>query len=130
MAKKKSTVNQVTQTVISVTLRILFLVAVVVCLWMGAVKGFEFGYEIFNGSAVEKNPGKEVTIVIQEGDSTSKVGKELEKKGMIQSSLIFQIQGMFFKYDMKPGSYTLDASMTSREMLHIIDAGPQKEETK
>lgn len=128
MAKKTKTVNQVTGTVISVTLRLLVLAVVVLVLWSGAVKGFSFGYEIFNGSAVSKTPGMKKTLVVNEGDSAKKVGGELEKQGLIKSSLIFQIQYKFFDYEITPGTYTLDPSMTSREMLQIIDAGPKEEE--
>lgn len=128
MAKKTNTVNQVTGTIISVTLRLLVLAAVVVVLWTGAVKGFEFGYEIFNGSAVSKTPGLKKTLVIEEGDSAKKVGNELEDLGLINSSLIFQIQYKFFDYEITPGTYTMDPSMTSREMLQVVDAGPKEEE--
>ena len=129
MAKKTKTVNQVTGAVISVTLRLLVLAVVVLVLWTGAVKGFEFGYEIFNGAAVAQSPGLKKTLVLNEGDSAKKVGNELEDQGLIKSSLIFQIQCKFFDYEMTPGTYTLDPSMTSREMLQAIDAGPKEEDT-
>ena len=45
----------------------------------------------------------------------------LPKSGLINNKLIFIIQAKFFDYEVYPGTYTLNTSMTSRDMMKAID---------
>ena len=51
----------------------------------------------------------------------------LEEMGLIQSRYIFMIQALFYEYDIYPGTYQLNTSMTSKEMLEEMSVLPTAE---
>lgn len=66
--------------------------------------------------------GRDVTVVIKEGDSVYQIGKTLKKKGLIDDAKIFVAQEMLSSYKGKqqPGTYILSTSMTPDEMMEIL----------
>ena len=57
------------------------------------------------------------------------IGKLLESKGLIKDGTLFYLQNILSRYkgDLKPGTYTLNTSMTTEEMMAVI-AGEKREE--
>lgn len=78
-------------------------------------------HEVFSPTAVAEAPGTDKEFTIRNGESLSEVAEELEKSGLINNKLIFIIQAKFFDYEVYPGTYTLNTSMTSRDMMKAID---------
>ena len=66
--------------------------------------------------------GRDVTVVIKEGDSVYQIGKTLKKKGLIDDAKIFVAQEMLSSYKgkLQPGTYILSTSMTPDEMMEIL----------
>ena len=95
-----------------------------VALIKGSQVAYNFGHEIFYISSVEEAPGRDVSIRISKGETATDVAEELEDKGLIKNRASFYVQCWFFEYDINPGTYVLNTSMTPREMLELIDAGP------
>ena len=73
--------------------------------------------------------GRDVTVVIKEGDSVYQIGKTLKKKGLIDDAKIFVAQEMLSSYKGKqqPGTYILSTSMTPDEMMEIWQEKTQKD---
>lgn len=121
MSRTTREINRITTTIISMSARLLFYALVFFLLYEGVTRGYSLGHEIFAPTAVAEAPGSDRMIVIEEGESLTKVAARLEKDGLIQDKLIFVIQSKFYDYDIYPGTYTLNTSMTSRDMLKLID---------
>ena len=45
--------------------------------------------------------------------------------GLIRNELAVRIQKMFYDYEIYPGTYTLNTSMTSKEILQVLNEKPE-----
>ena len=113
MSRTTREINRITTTIISMSVRLLFYALVFFLLYEG--------HEVFSPTAVAEAPGTDKEFTIRNGESLSEVAEELEKSGLINNKLIFIIQAKFFDYEVYPGTYTLNTSMTSRDMMKAID---------
>lgn len=121
MSRTTKEINKVTTTIISVACKVLIYVLVFFLLYEGVTRGYSYGHEIFAPTAVSEEPGTEIQVVVNEGDSVKTVAKELKTKGLIKDDFIFIIQSKFYEYEMHPGTYALNTAMTSMDMLKLID---------
>lgn len=92
---------------------------------------YNYGFRIFAEEAVDRKPGIDVNVAIVEGKSVKEIGKLLEEKGLIKSGSLFVWQVKFSEYadDLKPGQYTLNTSMTPYEMMAVMSAEEEEDET-
>jgi len=103
-----------------------FSVLVVLIVFIGAFKAstfcYDFGYRIFTEAPVEAEPGSDVVVQIEAGASAFDIGKELEEKGLIRDSALYVAQYYLSAYvdDLLPGTYTLNTSMTAKEMMVVM----------
>ncbi|MEG0369792.1 MAG: aminodeoxychorismate lyase, partial [Hungatella sp.] len=58
------------------------------------------------------------------------VADALEEMGLIQNEYAFQIQSNFYEYEIVPGTYTLNNSMSSKTIILLLKEEPVEEETK
>lgn len=81
--------------------------------------GFDFGYRVFNEPPMAEAPGEDIMISIEEGMSSKELGTMLEQKGLIRDGGLFSVQLSLsaYKNDMMPGIYTLNTSMTAKDMM-------------
>lgn len=128
MSSTTKDINRVTGAIIKVSLRLIIYALVILILYEGVTIGYEFGHEIFASTAVSPAPGTDKTIVVEDGRSSLQVGKQLEEEGLIRNGYAFWIQSMFYEYDIYPGAYVLNTSMTSKEMLEVLSVKPEKTE--
>lgn len=129
MSEKTNEINKITGTIISISVRLIIYALVALLLYQGVTKGFAFGYEIFHSSAVAAPPGSDKSVTIKT-DSVSAAGKLLKNTGLIANEYIFAIQAKFYDYEINPGTYVLNTSMTSKDMLKLLNEEPVKEEEK
>lgn len=113
---------------VSISLTVLVLVVVFIGIFKTSTYCYEFGYRIFTEQPVSGEPGREAVVSIREGDSAFKIGKMLKEKGLIRDSLLYTAQYYLSAYVNKliPGTYTLNTSMTVKEMI-VVMATPVKE---
>ena len=104
----------------SVTL--LVIVALIFLLVKAGGASYDMGYRVFTEPAVDAAPGRDVAVDIRETMSAYEIGTLLEEKGLIDNAALFVIQLKISAYakDIKPGIYTLNTSLTSREMMQIM----------
>lgn len=99
-----------------------------VLLFEGMTKGYAFGHEVFCPSAMEASPGRDKYVTMEEGTSAAQAAKILRRSGLIGNEASFLIQAKFYEYTINSGTYCLNTSMTSRDILEVLNAGPETEE--
>lgn len=123
MSRSTRDMNTVTGTIMGVSCRALIYVLVFFLLFLGITRGYSYGHEIFAPAPMAAPPGTDYEIVVQDGDSVSEVGRLLEDKGLIKDKNIFLLQAKLYEYSVYPGTYTLNSSENSKDMLKALDAG-------
>ncbi|WP_026890568.1 endolytic transglycosylase MltG [Lacrimispora aerotolerans] len=130
MSRTTKEINKVTGAVIAISIRLILLALIVLLLYEGVTKGYEFGHDIFYASAMEAEPGQDKEIKVEKGTSIAGVAKLLKEKGLIANEYSLIIQAKFFNYKANPGSYTLNTSMTSRDILQMMNENTEEKESK
>jgi len=92
-------------------------------------RAYNYGYQVFAMETVSKPPGKNVAVFVGADMAPQDLGKMLEEKGLIKDSNVFQLQITLLGYKdkIKAGSYVLNTSETTEEMLIIL---AQEQETE
>ncbi|MDO5100787.1 MAG: endolytic transglycosylase MltG [Eubacteriales bacterium] len=85
-------------------------------------EAYSVGYRIFDQTAAEKSPGRDVQVTVTEGMTVTEVGKMLEEKGVIKSQFTFRLQEWFTGYHgrIKSGTYTVNTSYSPETILAIL----------
>lgn len=106
----------------------LYVCVAVLIIWIGTVT-YRFGYDVFNQQAMSPGEGQEVTVVIREGTSVYEIGKILERKGLVESALVFYVQEKLSNYrgELQPGTYLLSTAYTPTRIMGIL-AGDEEQE--
>lgn len=110
-----------------------FIIVVAMLIMRYSKVAYNFGYHIFNQTAVSSGTGRTVKVTIREGDSAKDISNTLADVGLITDKNLFRVQEMLsdYKGKEKPGTYELSTSMTPEEMLKIMcqvgDAEQQEE---
>lgn len=117
--------------IISISLQMIVCALVIIFLYDAGMKGFAFGESVFAPEAVSpQGNGKDMIVIVEEGASDLSVAKLLESKGLIKDYKVFLVQAKLYQADLYPGTYTLNTSMTSEEMLDILMEEPETGEAK
>jgi len=119
-------IRRMSMTVISASIKIVITICVLVGLYYVGARGFEFGVSLFSPVAMEEAPGTVVNVTFGKATDGKAAGELLEEKGLIKDSLVFYIQSLLYGYDIAEGTYELNTSMTSEEILQIV--GFEKED--
>lgn len=129
-------ITEVIVAVCGTIIKIAFAVVVVVVLYRGAAKAYDYGYRIFEEAPVSSGEGYTITVNITENMSAKEMGQMLADKGLIKDPQLFVFQYMFseFKDDLLPGEHDLSTAMTVEEMMEemtkekVIEAEPENNE--
>lgn len=111
--------------ILDTIVKIAFIIIVAMLIIKYAKVAYNYGYHIFNQTAVSSGTGREVTVTISEGDSVGQIADKLAEVGLITDKLLFKLQERFSEYHgmEQPGTYTLSTSMTPEEMLSVMSGG-------
>jgi|UniRef100_UPI0040258F6F cell division protein YceG involved in septum cleavage len=84
--------------------------------------GYDYGYRLFTETAVDEAPGTDILVQIKQGTSNWQVSKLLEEKGLVRDGKLFylQLKTSAYSKSIKPGVYTLNTSMTPKEMMIVM----------
>lgn len=94
---------------------------------------YDFGYRVFTESAMEEEPGTDVLVQVKSGMSGRELGQLLENKGLVRDANLFYLQLRFSAYynRIHSGTYTLNTSMTPKEMIvEMAQADSDTEQTE
>ncbi|MDO5409230.1 MAG: hypothetical protein Q4F21_02120 [Lachnospiraceae bacterium] len=126
-AKKE---NQTIWLIVRTALKLLAVLLLVIAVHLVISSGYDFGYNLFAAPAMSAPPGREVTFQIEKGDLTAKIIDGLADAGLIPDKFTFRCQILFYDKILQPGEYTLNTSMTSKEILLYLNDGPGSQENK
>lgn len=120
--------NKVIFKFVSLSFSILVMLLVVLGLTELGSFCYDFGYRVFTETPVDKEPGKDVVVQITSDMSESEIGDMLEKEGLIRDGRLFYAQLKLSAYsgDLLPGIYTLNTSMSGKDMIAIMAAGTEE----
>ena len=62
--------------------------------------------------------------------TVKKAYDHLEEEGLISNQYSFIIQAIIYDYEIQPGDYVLNTSMTSRDILDELSTLPEEEESQ
>lgn len=116
-------IKQVAGAVLGTILKVVVAVLVIFYVYKGAMMAYDYGYRIFTEPAMaQEGEGRDITVEITMGKSALEVGQILEEKGLVRDGRLFYIQNLLSAYSGKlaPGTYTLNTSMTAREMMEVM----------
>ncbi len=95
---------------------------------------YHFGYRVFTEPAMEEEPGTDVVVLLTGDMSEYDIGGALLEKGLIRDKNLFFAQLMLSAYagELQSGTYTLNTSMTAKEMMAVMaaDTAESTEETE
>lgn len=100
----------------------LYVCVIIAVVYIGK-SAFDFGYAIFNQVPMaSEEDGRDITVVVESGDSVYQIGKTLKNKGLIEDAKIFAIQEKLsdYKGKLQAGTYILNTSMNVEEMMAVL----------
>ncbi len=113
--------------ILTVGIAVIFYAVVVYGIKKASGYSYDFAYQLFGNVSMEAAPGRDVKITILKGESTMNVASKLEDAKLITSKYSFyakiKIQQAGDKkgqYEIMPGTFVLNTSMTYDEILAII----------
>lgn len=110
-------------------IKIAFTVMLVLLLLFGTIhlcqRGYDFGYRFFTESSVDPAPGKDVLVLVEPDTSGKALAKKLQEKGLVRDAKLFYFQLKLSAYSksIEPGTYTLNTSMTPKELMIAMAPG-------
>lgn len=111
-------------TILTIGIAVIFYAIVVYGIKKGADYSYNFAYQLFGDVSVEAEPGRDVKITIMKGESTMNIASKLEDAKIVSNKYSFFVKLKLKKYEVMPGTFVLNTSMTYDEVLaRITDYG-------
>lgn len=125
-----SDVNKKLYKVIKIAGTVLIVLLVVVGTLRASMIAYDFGYRVFTEPPMESEPGTSVVVTIEERMNDKEIAEYLYEEGLVRDANLFWLQYQLsaYKGDLIPGTYTLNTSMTAKEMLVIMATESAEEE--
>ena len=122
--------SKVVLSILNSMLSILLLILILFVVLKAGNAAYDMGYRVFTEPAVDREPGRDISVRYYNGMSVTELGSLLEEKCLVKNGLLFAIQLQISDYrdKVKEGTYTLNTSQTAKEMMQIM-AGEEIEET-
>jgi UPF0755 protein len=110
--------------IVGVSFSILMVVLVIFCFVKLGTFCYNFGYRVFTEAPMDEEPGRDIVVQVTTDMSEREIGKMLENRGLIDDGNLFFVQLKLSAYsgDLKSGMYTLNTSMTAKEMMAVMAA--------
>lgn len=112
------------KSIIRVTVYVLFALLLII---LGTMS-YNFGRAVFSDEGYEKEPGIEVTVVIEQGEGIKEVTDKLYENGVIKDSKVFYVQSFIYQADFKAGTYTINTSASGEDIIETLSAEKSTEE--
>lgn len=127
MSRVTKEINKITGTIIGISGKLILYALVLLLLIEGMSKGYAFGHEVFHSTPMEAEPGRDISVTIGDGDEAKDVVGLLHDMGLIGNELAVRVQLKFYDYEIYPGTYMLNTSMSPKEILQILNEKPEEE---
>ena len=106
--------------VLTIGIAVIFYWAVAYGLKKAAVYSYDFAYQVFGDVAVESAPGRDVKVTIMKGESSMNIAEKLKDAKLIVDKYSFYVKLKLKEYDIMPGTYVLNTSMSYDQVLDVI----------
>ena len=123
---RRGSFRSFSEILLSFSLRILFLIVLLYMILQGVKLAYRYGHGLMYEHAMEKEPGREVSLEIKEGESSSDVAAQLEKLGLIDNKESFMLKAKLYHASLLPGPYSLNTAMTQVDILDFISEEGKK----
>ncbi len=122
--------KNVVMPVFSIVFKVVVAIIIVMLVYTWSKTAYEYGQRVFNEPPVSVGSGRNITVVVNQGDTAKEIGAMLKKNGLIRDAELFMIQEMLsaYKGEMQPGTYELSTAMTTEEMMEIMSMQAEEEE--
>jgi len=126
----ETNVNKTLFKTIKIAGTVLIVLLVVYGTFRASYVAYDFGYRVFTEPAMDSKPGTAVVVTIEEDMDEREIAEHLLEKGLIRDANLFWLQYQIsaYKGDLNPGTYTLNTSMTSKEMMVVMASIEEIEE--
>ena len=113
--------NKVVFRFVSISFSILVILLVLIGFVKIGTYCYDFGYRVFT----------EAPVQISDDMSDMDIAKELKEKGLVENAKLFFVQLKVSAYSgrLHSGVYTLNTSMTARDMMVLMAAEPEQSST-
>lgn len=120
--------NKVILKFVSISFSILITLLVVVGLVELGSFCYDFGYRVFTETPVAEAPGTDIVVQVDSDMSEYEIGRMLEEEGLIRDGRLFWAQLKLSAYsgELAPGIYTLNTSMTGKDMIVVMATGAEE----
>ncbi|MBR5967240.1 MAG: endolytic transglycosylase MltG [Lachnospiraceae bacterium] len=106
--------------ILTIGIAIIFYAVVVYGIKKAAGYSYDFAYQLFGNTSVEAAPGRDVKITILKGESSMNIASKLEDAKLVTSKYSFYLKLKLKDYEVMPGTFVLNTSMTYDDILKII----------
>ena len=106
--------------VLTIGIAVIFYIAVAFGIKKLAGMSYDFSYQIFGNVAVEAPPGRDVKVTILKGESSMNIASKLESAKVVVDKYSFYLKLKLKEYNIMPGTYELNTSMSYDEVLDVI----------
>ena len=117
---RRKSFRSFTEILLSFSLRILFLIGLLYLILQGVKIAYGYGHGLLYERTMEKEPGREITLEIKQGESAGEIADKLKGLGLIDNTQAFVLKAKLYHTSLLPGSYTLSTAMTQLQMLDFI----------
>ena len=120
--------NKIIFKFVSISFSILVMLLVVVGLLKVGSFCYDFGYRVFTETSVDAAPGRDVVVQVTSDMSEREIGNMLEEEGLVRDGTLFYAQLKLSAYsgELMPGIYTLNTSMTGKDMIVVMATGTEE----
>ena len=115
-------VIDVTVSFIGTVIRAVVLIACIILVINIGKKAYDFGFRVFTEGPVAEAPGRDIVMSVDKGEGLKAIAEKLEEKGITSDWALFFIQAKLSEYkgSIDPGTYTLNNSMTTDEIMAVL----------
>lgn len=106
--------------VLTVGIAILFYAVVAYGIKEAGGYSYNFAYQLFGDVSVEAAPGHDVKVTIMKGESSMNIASKLEDAKIIVNRYSFYAKLKLKEYDIMPGTFILNTSMSYDDVLAVI----------
>lgn len=113
-------------------LKVLLIALITFVLYQFGTYAFDFGRQIYSEEGMTAAPGKDVAVVVSEGESVKEVAQMLERFGLIRNAYVFMVQERLSRYhgQIQPGNYVLNTSQSGNTMIAILSGHTEESGNK
>ena len=101
-------------------LNLTFIILIVLFVVNGSKKAFNFTYQLYGPVTVDQEPGRDIPIRVNKGESSMDIAGKLELNRVIVDKYSFYFKVKLQNKVIMPGTYIINSSMTYDEILDII----------